>query len=190
MSYTCAPRMFSLLYGRGTITHLLYSIFKTQAKKKPKNNRCFHIGVFHSSFFWSQLRLLTPTIVRVDGTTDVTWTILAMSLHCFWALNVSVSLLSMQGQKALRFHQTYLNFCSEDEWRTYGFGTTWGRVIIVSFHFWVNYPFNYLKCSSVRSWFATNIFCSFLSLFFLFSLANTDATVYNFLFFFPFVISQ
>ncbi len=44
----------------------------------------------------------------------------------FWALNVSVVLLSMQGQKALGFHQKYLILCSEDERSSYGFGTTWG----------------------------------------------------------------
>ncbi len=60
---------------------------------------------------------------------DVTWTILMMSLLPFWALNISVALLSMQGQKALGFHQKYLNLCSEDEWRSYGFGMTWGCVI-------------------------------------------------------------
>ncbi len=38
-----------------------------------------------------------------------------MSLLHFWALNVSVVLLSKQGQKALGFHQKYLNLCSEDE---------------------------------------------------------------------------
>ncbi len=26
-------------------------------------------------------------------------------------------------------YQKYLNLCSEDEWRSYGFGTTWGWVI-------------------------------------------------------------
>ncbi len=38
-----------------------------------------------------------------------------MSLLPFWALNAVVALLSMQGQKALGFHQKYLNLCSEDE---------------------------------------------------------------------------
>ncbi len=33
-------------------------------------------------------------------------------------------LLSVEGQKALRFHQKYLNLCSEDERRADGFGTT------------------------------------------------------------------
>ncbi len=39
-----------------------------------------------------------------------------MSLLPFWALDVVVVLLSMQGQK-------YLNLCSEDERRSYRFGT-------------------------------------------------------------------
>ncbi len=56
--------------------------------------------------------------------TDVTWTILTMFLLPFWALNVSVALLSMQGQRALGFHQNYLDLCFKDEGRSYGFGTT------------------------------------------------------------------
>ncbi len=38
--------------------------------------------------------------------------------------NISVVLLSIQGQRALKFHQKYLNLCSEDERRSYGFGMT------------------------------------------------------------------
>ncbi len=38
------------------------------------------------------------------------------------------SLLSMEGQRALGVHQKYLNLCSEDERRSYVFGTTWGWV--------------------------------------------------------------
>ncbi len=37
--------------------------------------------------------------------------------------NISVMLLCMQGQKALRFNQKYLNLCSEDKC---GFGMTRG----------------------------------------------------------------
>ncbi len=51
-------------------------------------------------------------------TTDFTWTTSMMSLLPFWVLNVVVPLLSMQGQKALGFHQTYLNLCSEDEFHS------------------------------------------------------------------------
>ncbi len=43
--------------------------------------------------------------------------------------NITVTLMFTQNQKALRFHQKYLNLCSEDERRSYGFGTTWGWVI-------------------------------------------------------------
>ncbi len=68
-------------------------------------------------------------------------TILTMSLLPFWALNVGVHLLSIQGQKVLGFHKKYLHLWSEDE-RSYGFGTTWGWVINDRpFHLWVNYPF-------------------------------------------------
>ncbi len=52
-----------------------------------------------------------------------------MSFLPFWALNMVVALLSMQGQKALGFHPKYLNLCSEDELRSYRFGRTWGWVI-------------------------------------------------------------
>ncbi len=47
-----------------------------------------------------------------------------MSLMPFWALTESVALLSMEGQKTLRFHQKYLNLCFEDERRSYGFKKT------------------------------------------------------------------
>ncbi len=40
-----------------------------------------------------------------------------MSLLPIWALKVVVVLLSMQGQKALGFHQKYLHLSSEDEKR-------------------------------------------------------------------------
>ncbi len=57
-----------------------------------------------------------------------------MSLLPFWALNASVALLSMEGQKALGFHQKYLNLCSEDERRSYGFRMTSNLLQ----NFWVN----------------------------------------------------
>ncbi len=51
--------------------------------------------------------------IKLDWTTDVTWTILTMSLIPFWCLNVVVPSLYMQGQKVLGFHQKYLciNVC-------------------------------------------------------------------------------
>ncbi len=38
--------------------------------------------------------------------------------------NIAVALLSMQGQRAFRFHQKYLNLCSEDKRKSYGFDMT------------------------------------------------------------------
>ncbi len=55
-----------------------------------------------------------------------------LSAYCLNRLlhvNVSVALLSTEGQKALGFHKKYLNLCSVDEQRSYGFGMTWGWVI-------------------------------------------------------------
>ncbi len=40
-----------------------------------------------------------------------------------------IAFLSTEGQKALGFHQKYLNLCSVDEQRFYGFGMTWGWII-------------------------------------------------------------
>ncbi len=44
--------------------------------------------------------------------TDVTWTILTMSLLRFCALIVVAPLLSMHGQKALGFHQICVLICA------------------------------------------------------------------------------
>ncbi len=46
------------------------------------------------------------------------------ALLYFCALTIVVPLLSMEGQKDLGFHPKYLNLCSEDERRSYVFGTT------------------------------------------------------------------
>ncbi len=62
-----------------------------------------------------------------------------MSLLPFWALNVVVALLSMEGSEAIEFHQKYLNLCSEDERWFYGFWI----IINDNFIFWVNYPFKF-----------------------------------------------
>ncbi len=93
------------------------------------------------SLIWWRMRCDTVVIEDWQGREEIEHLMShgLMSLLCFWALNVSVALLSMQGQKALGFHQKYLNLCSEDEQRSYGFGTTWGWVW-QNFHFWVNYP--------------------------------------------------
>ncbi len=87
---------------------------------------------------------------------DVTWTILSMSLLPFWALNVSVALLSLEGQRALRFHQKYLNLCFKDEPRSYGFGTTWGWVIKRAgfwhkFHDLIRFSFTSLRFDSITN---------------------------------------
>ncbi len=50
------------------------------------------------------------------------------------------------GSVSSRISPKYLNLSSEDEQRSYGFGTTWGWVIndSISISFLVNYPFKFL----------------------------------------------
>ncbi len=52
-----------------------------------------------------------------------------MSLLPFWAPNMSVALLSMQGQKALDFIKNILICVPKDVRKSYRFGTTLGWVI-------------------------------------------------------------
>ncbi len=76
--------------------------------------------------------------------TDVTWTVLPMYLLRFWTWE-HFSCVAVEGQIPLRFHQKYVNLCSEDEEPSYGFGTTWGWVINDRFFIlgWTN-PLNVL----------------------------------------------
>ncbi len=69
----------------------------------------------------------------------------------FWALNVSVELLSMEGQKALGFHQKYNNLYNEDERRSCRFGMIWGQVINDNYHFGWTIPLTTYKLSKSHS---------------------------------------
>ncbi len=73
---------------------------KTDKKEKKLLNKVvifiFFVHKDHSRCF-VKLRL------------NVTWTILMMSLLPFWSLNMSIALLSMQDQRAVRFNQKYDN---------------------------------------------------------------------------------
>ncbi len=51
----------------------------------------------------------------------------------FLRLEHVFALLPVEGLKALGFNQNDLNLCSEDERRSYRFGTTWESVIIFIF---------------------------------------------------------
>ncbi len=113
-------------WGGHTHTHWKHShtLEAVLGKANFKSNVLqYCVTLFFIYFFYSR------SFINYGWTTVVTWTILTMSLLDFWALTVEVPLLSMGGQKALRFPQKYLNLCSEDEQRSYWFGTAWGRVI-------------------------------------------------------------
>ncbi len=108
--------------GWGVTPHMIVKRFGCMAIHNKALYKCIIHSFIHS-------RSILVASKNYGWTTDVSWTILTMSLLPFWALNVIDPLLSMQGHEALRFHQKYLNLCSEDERRSYGFGMTWGWVI-------------------------------------------------------------
>ncbi len=61
--------------------------------------------------------------------TDVTWTVLLMYLLCFWTWEHFSCVAVYGGSESSQISSKHLNLCPEDERRSHGFGTTWGRVI-------------------------------------------------------------
>ncbi len=135
--YWWNPRAFwpcidSLEYFLSTKKTKIMTLFNNFFSSMSVFNRCpreYHCNVFLHS------KSILVGSQNYCWTTDATWIILTMSLLCFWALNVLVSLLSLEDHKVLGFYQKYLNLCSEDEWKSHGVGTTWGRIINDSIFF-------------------------------------------------------
>ncbi len=74
--------------------------------------------------------MYSPSFVKLQFNPPVvTWIILLISLLRFWTLIVVITLPSIEDQRALGINKKYRNLCSEDEWRFYEFGMTWGWVI-------------------------------------------------------------
>jgi hypothetical protein len=61
---------------------------------------------------WAQVSVGVLTVI--DEEEPLSWTILTVSLLPFWALKVAMTLQSLEGQKALIFHQKDLHLCCED----------------------------------------------------------------------------
>ncbi len=62
-----------------------------------RNKNVFNNVFSSTSVFNAQSQEYDNTCMRAA---DITWAILIMSLLPFWALNIGVVLMSMQGQKA------------------------------------------------------------------------------------------
>ncbi len=76
-----------------------------------------------------------------------------MSVLPFWALNVVVALLSMEGQKAIEFHQKYLNLCSKGKRKSYGLVIN-DRIVIFGWTIPLNVDFrkrSWTQFSDVRA---------------------------------------
>ncbi len=90
----------------------------------------------HKNYSRSFIKLRLNPCCHMDYFTDLLATFLDLGTVqlccCLW-----------EGQRALRFHQKYLNLCSEDERMSYGFETTWGWVINdINFIFGWTIPLN------------------------------------------------
>ncbi len=90
------------------IVHCVYwvcvCVFCTLSSVQSVNMYCLYVNCFCFCTVWSTLSRISLTKALVlwwcDNKSDLIW-----------------------------FHQKHLNLCSEDEWRSYGFGTSWGWVI-------------------------------------------------------------
>ncbi len=128
------------------MSHGLFYIYAFSRRFYPKQL------TLHSSYSFTFYQLLLslgikPMILALlapCSTIWATWKLYRCPYYVSGSGNrmlCSVTLLSMQGQKTLGFHQKYLNLCSEDEWKSCGFGTKWEWVIQWrNFHLWVKIP--------------------------------------------------
>ncbi len=83
-------------------------------------------------YFWWSLRAMRILFVHKENNNNNLFSNSSPRITFFirfCVLIMVISLLSMEDQRTLRFHQKYLHLCSEDERRSYGFGTTWAWVI-------------------------------------------------------------
>ncbi len=97
-----------------------HTVVNAQRRLTRKRRNCWSYFCFlytQKKYSCSFLKLSLNHWCHMDYFIDV--------LTTFWAFTFSVALVSMQGQKALWFHQKYLNLCSEDEQRCYRFGMIW-----------------------------------------------------------------
>ncbi len=65
-----------------------------------------------------------------------------------------------QGKQNNDLIQQFLNLCSEDEWMSYRFGTTWGWVIFI---FGWTKPLNVQTCFKLHLWINLFFFCHLFS---------------------------
>ncbi len=116
-----------------------FTLVNAQRRLPQKRRSCW---IKSLSLFSLCTKSILVALKNLSWTTCLTWTLLTMSLPPFWALNVSVALLSMQGQKALGFHQKY-------ELSSYGFGTTQGWVINDRISFLGELTLIFMPCSQI-----------------------------------------
>ncbi len=108
-------------------------------EKKLLNKVIIFILIAYKKYSCSYIILRLNHWCHMDYFNDVLTTFLGLERGTF-------NVLSMEGQKALGFHQKYLNLWSEDDRGSYWFGTTWGSINDSDFIFGWTIPLN--QCST------------------------------------------
>ncbi len=144
--------MFLLLQAEECTRKRHGTVVKTSRRLAGKRRNCWIKSLF--LFSLHTIGILVALTLKLNHWCHIC-TILMMSLLPFWALNISVALLSTEGQRALGFHQKDLHLCSEEEWRSYGFRTTWecvtnDRISILDKYFF-KISFNFCKKKKKRA---------------------------------------
>ncbi len=95
---------------------------KNDTEEKTLLNKVVIFVFFaHKKYSRSFITLRLYHWCHMDYFNDVLTTFLGLQRVSFLAV--------YGGSESSRFLQKYLNLCSEDEWKSYRFGTTWGWVI-------------------------------------------------------------
>ncbi len=118
---------------------LIYAHWRL-TRKRSHSIKSFSVVFAHKNDSRSFIKLRLNHWCHMDYCNDV--------LDAFLGLERAGCVAVYRGQRTLRFHQKYLNLCSEEERRSDRFRTAWGRVINdIIFISRVNYP---LKCPLIR----------------------------------------
>ncbi len=116
---------------RTCVTHCRERTSTRERVETKMWNKIFFLFSLRKKYFCGFVNLQLNLWCYMEYFTDRLATFLDMGTFqlccCLW-----------EGLKALRFNQKHLNFCSDDEQRSYWFGTTSRWVLNDNFNFWVN----------------------------------------------------
>ncbi len=130
--FLCAKkkkRFYSTISYLPSLPHTCGSLVNARRLTRMRRNCWIKMYFAHKKYSHTFIKLRLNYWCYMDYFINVFITFLGLE---------HVSSVAVCRVRKLWFHQKYLNLCSEDEQRSYGFGTTWGSVIndIISVFGW------------------------------------------------------